>query len=153
MRLTFLAVPPVVPQGAVTLITVPLRPAGPSIGAGTLHTWVSWICYINSTSWASYYWDGAIIKYQLGKGKERNRERPYGVRERGQERVTHWNRNLMLGYVKEQSVSTLMLTLKHLVISTLFINVNWITFWIIPVKGFITPDALLVLSYSGTPPI
>lgn len=27
------------------------------------------------------------------------------------------------------------------------------TFWIIPVKGFITAAVLLVLSYSGTPPI
>lgn len=40
-RLTFLAVPPIIPEGAVTVIAVPLWPAGPPVGTGTFHTWVS----------------------------------------------------------------------------------------------------------------
>lgn len=74
LQLTFLAVPAVVPEGAVTLVTIPLRSAGATIGTGTFHTWVSRVCHIDSASWAGGYWNSAVIQHQL-KGHENTKRK------------------------------------------------------------------------------
>lgn len=46
---------------------------------------------------------------------------------------------------------SILITLILIIKQSVCVNGN--TFWIIPVKGFMTPAVFLVLSYSGTPPM
>lgn len=128
LQLTFLAVFPIIPQWAVTLVTIPLWSAGSSIRTRTLHTRMRWICHIDSTCGTNCNRDGAIIEYQLGRWNERR-----------------WRLGRRLVKICDHFIWASCVSLKLIG----FTN----TFWIIPVKGFSTPAVLLVWSYFGTPPM